>query len=478
MPTLRRSCFQLGLPVEALDRFDALALRILEETGIHTPDAATLTAARAAGLSVSEAEGRIRFPPQVAESLMQQVPRSFVIGGRDRADDLELGPDSLLVRPQSGCPNVLDLETGSWRPARLSDVAAMARLNDGLPNLQLAASLIYPSDVGVQDREVVLLATMLKNTRKHIYIQPFGAEGAARMGQLAEVLRGGSREVAARPPFTFITAPTSPLVTAPNELAILRTAAARGLPVMFGSTPIRGATGPITLAGQVVLHHAECLAGAVLSQVFRPGTPITYGIRPSGMDMRYASPIWGGVEWGMVTAALTQLARRRGMLTDVVGLPTDSKLPDEQAGLEKGFNAAFAALSGGNVVAGAGYLDFIMTGSFEQLVIDDDIAGMMLRVRRGLDLDDDHLASQLIQAVGPAGNYLTEPHTLRYLRTEDYTPRVLDRQARHDWSAGGSQDVAQRARQRARQLLSTHRVPPLADEVSNELDRIAHTIRS
>ena len=158
---------------------------------------------------------------------------------------------------------------------------------------------------------------------------------------------------------------------------------------------------------------------------------------------------------------------------NVVGMPTDSKALDVQSGLEKGFNAAFAALFGSNIVAGAGYIDFIMTGSFEQLVIDNDIAGMMLRVRRGIEVDDDRLASQLIQEIGPAGNYLTDPHTLRYMRTETFTPAVLNRQTRSSWALDGERDAVQVARQRAKELISAHNTPPLPEEVTAELDRIA-----
>jgi trimethylamine--corrinoid protein Co-methyltransferase len=222
-----------------------------------------------------------------------------------------------------------------------------------------------------------------------------------------------------------------------------------------------------------VLHHAENLAGLVLAQVYEPGAPISYAIRPSGMDMRTANSVWGGAEWGVATAVLLQLARRFGFITDAVGLPTDSKTLDEQAGLEKGFNAAFAAVFGANIVAGAGFIETIMTGSLEQLVIDDDIAGMMLRARRGIEIDDDRLASQLIQDVGSGGNYLTDPHTLRYMRSEVFIPAVLNRQNRHAWAKAGEQNTVQSARQRAKDLLAAYSTPPLAEDISKELDRIS-----
>jgi trimethylamine--corrinoid protein Co-methyltransferase len=466
------------LSADTLDRFHLLALEILEKTGIHAPDSETLAAMEEAGFDVVHNEQRIHYPPALVEECLSYIPNRYLIAGRDPEDDLELSMDSLFVRPQSGCPNVLDLESGVCRPALRSDVDAMAKLNDMLPNIHLAGALLYPNDVPPEDRDVVVLASLLELSRKHVYIQAYESGSAARMLEIAQVLRGGSKEAAARPPFTLITGPNSPLVITPSELGIIRLAAKRRMPLMHGSTPTCGLTAPVTLAGQIVLHHAENLAGLVISQVFQPGTPVSYTIRPAAMDMRDANSVWGMVEWGMVTAALLQLARRHNLVTDVVGLPTDSKALDEQAGLEKGINATFAALFGGNVVAGAGFIETIMTGSFEQLVIDDDLAGMMLRVRRGIELDDDRLASRLIQEIGPSGNYLTNPHTLRYMRTEIFIPTVLNRQNRHNWTQAGEQDLVQSTRQRAKDLIAAHNTPPLTEDISREIDRIASRVLS
>jgi len=461
------------LSEETLDRFHLLALETLEKTGVQASEPETLAAMDEAGLDVAYDERRIRYPPALVEQYLSCIPNRYLIAGRDPKDDLELSMGSLFVRPQSGCPNVLDLENGVCRPALMSDIEAMARLNDMLPNIHLAGALLYPNDVPSEDRDVAVLACLLKLSRKHIYVQAYEPGGAARMIEIAEVLRGGSREAATRPPFTLITGPNSPLMITPSELGIIRLAAKERMPLMHGSTPTSGLTAPVTLAGQIVLHHAENLAGLVISQVFQPGTPISYAIRPATMDMRDANSVWGMVEWGMVTAALLQLARHHNLVTDVVGLPTDSKALDEQAGLEKGINAIFATLYGGNIVAGAGFIETIMTGSLEQLVIDDDLAGIMLRARRGIEVDDDRLASRLIQGIGPGGDYLTDPHTLRHMRSEIFIPAVLNRQNRHNWTRAGAQDLIQSARQRAKDLIATHSTPPLPEDISKELDRIA-----
>jgi len=461
------------LPDDTLARYHRLALQVLETTGIRVPCSEVLSAMAEAGFKVSAEEQQVRFPPDLVEAALARIPRSITLGGRAPADDLELNLDSLWVRPQSGCVNVLDLDTGACRPATMADVEAMARLTDVLPAVHLAASLIYPNDVPETARDTATLAVLLNTTRKHIFTQPYDLGSATRMAEMIEVVRGGAGAAVDRPPVTFILAPTSPLVIAPNELAIMRCAAAHRIPSFFGATPMCGATGPMTLAGQVVLMHAENLAGLVVMQVLQPGAPVIYGIRPALMDMRTTAPLWGGVEFGLVSAVALQLARRKGLITDTEGTPTDSKALDEQTGLEKGFNAAFAALYGANIATGAGYIDMIMTASFEQLVIDNDISGMMVRARRGVEIDDDRLAVDLIEKVGSGGNYLTEPHTLRYLRTETFRPAVLDRQNRANWERAGARDVAAVARERAREAIRSHSTRPLPDHLMRELRRIA-----
>ncbi len=467
--------FTAGLvqPPERLERLEELAFRLLETTGIEAPEEELLAEMAAAGFEVDRSESRIRFPRNLSEGFLDTVPRGIVLGSRDPADDLVLDPDAFFVRPQSGCPNVLDPRTGAFRPALLRDVEQMAVLNDALPNIQLAASLLYPSDVPARSRDLATLAALFGHTRKHVYIQPYDPVSMARMLEMAVCLRRGADEVRKRPPFTAIMGLTSPLVFAPNEIGVMRLAARSGIPLMCGSTPMSGATGPMTLAGEIVLQHAENLAGLIIAQVMRSGAPVSCGIRPSTMDIRTGASVWGSVEWGMMTGILLQLTARRGLISDTVGLSTDSKTADIQAGAEKGMSCIFSALFEANVAAGAGFLDTIMTGSFEQLVVDDDLAGAMERVRRGVSFGEEDLAVDLMEKIGPGGNYLAEPHTVEHMRDEVFIPAVFNREIRHRWEQSGSAGCAETARARARELIGSHAVPPLPDGVSAELARLA-----
>ena len=293
-----------------------------------------------------------------------------------------------------------------------------------------------------------------------------------RMAEIALAIRGSKSEVARRPPFIAILGVTSPLVFSPNELGVVENAAEYGIPIMCGSTPMGGATSPVDLAGEIVLQHAENLAGLIVIQIAQPGTPATYAIRPSVMDMRSGASVWGAVEWSMMSSALLPLARRRGFLTDVVGLTTDSKRPDSQAGAEKGVSASFAGIYGVNVVAGAGFLETIMTGDYAQLVIDNDLAQSITRIRKGIDFSDLSRAVESIVRIGPGGNYLAEDQTMEHMR-DIVVPGLFDRENRANWEANGSREAAESARSLAQRTIENHRPDELPGSVVAEIRRIA-----
>ena len=241
---------------------------------------------------------------------------------------------------------------------------------------------------------------------------------------------------------------------------------------MCGSTPMGGATSPVDLAGEIVLQHAENLAGLIVIQIARPGTPATYAIRPSVMDMRSGASVWGAVEWSMMSSVLLPLARKRGFLTDVVRLTTDSKRPDSQAGAEKGVGASFAGIYGANIVAGTGFLETIMTGDFAQLAIDNDLAQSIKRIRKSIDLSDLSRAVESIVRVGPGGNYLAENQTIEHMR-DIVVPELFDRENRANWAANGSRETAESARASAQHTIENHHPVELPGTVVAEIRRIA-----
>jgi trimethylamine--corrinoid protein Co-methyltransferase len=460
------------LSITEVQDIQSASYRLLEHTGLAIHHQEVLERLESVGCLVNFESKVVKFPPNVVDKYLADIPNNFVLGRRDAGKTFKMEPGSMYTRPQSGCPNVLSLEDRSVKPANQEDVIKMTCLIDGLDHVDFCASLLYPWDVPPEQRDIRVLQLMFEHTCKHVYIQPFNGRSTKIMIEMARILRGGQEALASDPPLTFIVGGTSPLVYTPNELEVLIEIAKVGLPVMIGSTPIAGATAPVTMAGQILLQHVENIAGLVILQALRSGNPVTYAARPSFMEMRTANTTWGNIEWGMATSAVAQLAHSQDLLLDIVGLPSDSKIPDQQAAIEKAMNAVLGASSNPNVFTGVGAIETIRAGDYIQAVIDDAICGLAKRLQRGIYFDEDRMAESVIAEIGPGGNYLTEEHTVKYFRDETHRPEIFDVNMRSIWEEIGSKDIVQRARERALVIINRSNEKSIDEKLYRELEII------
>jgi trimethylamine--corrinoid protein Co-methyltransferase len=238
-----------------------------------------------------------------------------------------------------------------------------------------------------------------------------------------------------------------------------------------------GASGPVTLAGSLMLQNAEILAGIVLSQVMNPKTPLSYGPRMPTMDMRTGLSTWGAVEFGLAAAAAVQVGQAYGLEIDTYGPSTDAKVLDEQAGIERAFNAILPALAGAHIINGAGVLESILSVSMEQLAIDNEMLGMMLRLLRGIHVEEETLARDVIRKVGPGGNYLANRHTLKHFKAEHFIPELFDRRTRTAWERAGSRTVVTASKENVNRILAEHHVASLDKGVTAQMDAILDDAR-
>ncbi|MBW2059297.1 MAG: trimethylamine methyltransferase family protein, partial [Deltaproteobacteria bacterium] len=244
----------------------------------------------------------------------------------------------------------------------------------------------------------------------------------------------------------------------------------------FSMTQV-GCTSPVTLAGTLLLLNAEVLAVTTLIQLINPGLATLYCSVPGLTDMMTGRFVTGGIEYALLNAGATQMARHYHMPNWATAGRTDSKIPDAQAGYEHALTVPYVALSGAtHVSCGAGFLDFVLTVSFEQYVIDNEIIGMVKRMRRGLEFNQETAALEIIKRVGPGGNFMAEEHTVRYMREELFQPILSDRLQRETWLAQGGKDARERARDLARDLIRNHAAqgltPDQQDDIINTIDGI------
>jgi trimethylamine--corrinoid protein Co-methyltransferase len=321
----------------------------------------------------------------------------------------------------------------------------------------------------VRGRDVATHALMVRHATKPLAGWIHNGASARWVLEVLAVAAGSRRELASYPLTEGFVEPISPLQFRPEGLDILAIFAEWGLPVGLGPMVMAMATGPATLAGTLAQENAEILAGIVLTQLLRPGLPVTYWGIPHVMDPATATISFGSPEQGLMAAAMAQVGRSYGFPVGVNAGLTDSKLPDAQSGLEKGTSLLMGALAGANVFGHLGISGADQGASLEQLVIDNEMMSALRRVLRGLTISEDTLAMEAICRVGIGGSHLGDMHTLRHYRQEIRLSRLPDRSPWDPWAANGSKDLLQRAAEEVERLLSLSPVAPLSAEQDREI---------
>ncbi|GFP43664.1 trimethylamine---corrinoid protein Co-methyltransferase, partial [Candidatus Hakubella thermalkaliphila] len=313
---------------------------------------------------------------------------------------------------------------------------------------------------------------MVTNSIKPIVAWAFYVESMKDIYEMCVAIAGSEEEFLRNPFMIFYAEPNTPLYHGKDAVEKLLFAAEKKIPIVYTPCPIAGGTAPATMAGMLVDTLAECLSGVVMSQVVRPGAPIIMGGVVSIMDMATTILSYGAPELALASAALAEVARYLKLPMWSTGGCTDSRLLDEQAALEAALNLLLAGLSGANLIHDVGFMESAMTGSQELLVLSDEIIGMVKRVVRGVEVNEETLALDVINKVGPGGNFLGEDHTLRHFRTEAWYPRLLDRRMYLDWVGGGSLTLAQRVNKKTREVLESYQPVPLPQDVLEGIDEI------
>ncbi len=453
---------------EQVEQIHRASLAILSRTGVRVEEHQALQFFKEAGAEIDG--NRVRIPEALVEDALNKAPSRVVLAGRNPNNDLILEGKRVHIGTGGAALQVLDLETERIRDAILQDVADMARLVDALENIHFYLIPIYPKDLPAERVEIEKYYTALGHTTKHVQAGVYTIQGIRDIVEMCEKISGGHEQLRQRPIVSFITSwMVSPLNFATDVTTLLIEVCQQRMPVVLSAAPMAGSTAPITLAGMLAQLNAEQLAGLTLTQLVEPGTPVIIGPIPATADMRTGKYLAGTVELGMCNAAISQLAHYYEVpIYNSAGM-TESKLPDIQAGIEKAQSVIQVALSGANFIHhAAGMLEDMSTIAYEQYVIDNEVLGMAMRAVRGIEINEETLALDVIDQVGPGGHFLLEDHTLDFLRSEHYFPsKVFDRQGRDDWSQDGSQDAWQRARGLTRQILAEHKAQPIDLETDN-----------
>ena len=461
-----------ALDPDGLERVHRAALDVLDRVGVVVRSEGIRRDLAAAGMRVDDASERVRFGPGSVDAALRAAPRAFTLAARDPAADLPLDGTHAWLSLDGSAAEMVDFGTGRRRPSGVADLAAVSRLADALPEIGFLWQAVEAGDRPVATRPLHELRAQMTHSSKHVQlmtaVDPLQAEGAVEM---ARAVVGGAEALRARPILSAFEVSLSPLTFEGAALEAAVVYARAGVPCGFVVMPIACATAPATPAGVLVLSHAEALAGIAILETLVPGAPTFYGACSTTMDLRSALVACGGPEDLLFQVALAQLGHAAGVPVSIGTFATGSKSPDWQAGLENGLSGLASLLAGADMCSGAGLLHAARVYSLDDLVLDTEIWSLLAHFARGIPLSDDDLAVEVIATVGPAGDFLTEDHTLARMR-QLWQPRYFDRRTWEDWEAAGRPTPPDRAHDRVRAILESHVVMPLPEGVPGELDRI------
>ncbi len=457
---------------EEITKLHESSLWILENVGMRIDHDGAIDKLDDAGAKVDHNNKRVKFPPDLVEKCVKIVPETLIYAGRNPENDivLKVGGD-LYCRGNSGGTAYVDLETGQYRQAKIDDVKQFAILMDALPNINGIGPL-HAVDVPTATSDIHGFRVLLENQRKHINNNPFTVKNLQYQLEMVLAVTGSKEEVKKRPLFHNIVAVVSPLYISKEDVDMLILAGEYGIPTGFCDMINTGATGPATLAGTLALGNAEILGACCLNEVLFPGRATSFFLEPMFTDMSTGSGLLGSPENTLMYAALSQLCCTLYKIpVETAAMAADGTITEEIM-FQKGWSGLMAAYNGASFIFGCGSVDTFMAQSPVQLVIDDEIMGMIRRVWRGFDVNDDSLGLEAINRVGPQGVFLTDEHTLRHMRGEHFRPNLFNRDPRTVWLSKGAKNIEQRAREKALRILNEHKVPLLDSAVIQELDLI------
>jgi trimethylamine--corrinoid protein Co-methyltransferase len=441
-------------------------LRILSEVGLVLDHPNICDRLADSGATFND--GRVQIPPELVEESIQTCTKKVRIRGRN-GNSITLGDGTLHWHNLGGARDIYNPLSGEIRRATAADVEQTTRLLDALDQATTVTPYCTPTDVPDQLMSLAMYRYALPHTTKPLQGPGIQTAREAHYAiKMAEVI-GPANEV-----LTLSVSPVSPL-TFPDELvgAMVRIAEG-GIPFGPLPCPTAGSTAPMSIAGALTQQNAEVLASIVIAQAVNPGLPIIYCGRLAMMEPTTGGSVWGGIELGMASAATVQIAHKYGLPANVYGLSTNSHTVDIQSGYERALNALLPALAGADELSGIGEMAAGVTGSLAQLVIDNSIASSVQRAVKGILVNEESLAVDVIREVmKEERNFLTQIHTVNFLRAGEINlDKLIETRSYQEWLDDGKPDLGKKAQVEAERLLLEHEPVPLDDSQINELGKI------
>jgi len=458
------------LSSEDKDKIHNAAFQILGEIGMKILQDEALALLKDAGCSVAQ-DRMVKIPAELVQQCIESAPNNIPMYDREGKQVMDLGGHRSYFGTGSDLIYALDSKTGERHPCVLEDVNRAARVADALPNIDFIMSFAHPSDSPARRAYLLSFQSMSVNSTKPIVCTAASREDLAEMWQISRILRKGESELRSKPYFIYYGEPISPLKYPVDSVDKLLFCAEKAIPAIFSPAPIAGSTAPMTIAGHVAQGLAECFAGLVIHQLKTKGAPFIMGMGPAVLDMMTSQCSYNAPEYLLAYMAIVEMSHYYDLPNWGYAGTSDSQIPDEQATFEAGLLSFLSAMAGSNLNHDVGYLDFGRTGSLEMIVVLDEIIDQVRRLYRGIPVDDERLAVDVVKAVGADGNFLTQMHTLNHLRSTQWQPKLISRVGYEKWQSSGSKSLMGRSRDKLQQILQDHQPVPIPDIQAKQIQQ-------
>ena len=449
------------------------AYKVLENIGVYVENKQAANMLLENNVKYDKNSKRFYFDSAIINKCIESAPKEVKLYDRNGEDYLLIGGNNVCFDPGSAALDILDFEKDVIRKPVAADYKNYVLLVDKLKNIKAQSTAFICSDVPKEMSDSFRLYLSLTFSKKPVITGTFYKESFKTMKDMLIAVRGSKKNLMKKPLAIFDACPSPPLKWSDLTCQSLLDAAEYGIPSEFVSMPLFGATAPATLSGALVQHTAENISGVLITQLAREGTPIIYGGSPAIFDMKYGTTPMGAIETQMVDSAYAQIGKYLGIPThSYMGL-SDAKYLDYQAGFESGIGLILSALSGINMVSGAGMMNFESCQSLEKLVIDNEICGTAYRILDGISQREETMAFYTLRDCIESGEFITHDSTLKWFREESYfVDEIIDRTAQFNMDKASNNNIFLRANKKVKNLLDQEHENILTDDKYKEIEKI------
>lgn len=460
------------LTKEQIEQINLATLKVLEETGYIIKSRKALDIFKQAGADVDYESELVKIPKEMVLNAIDTAPSKLTLYGRG-GSQVKLGEGKKVYYMNGyGSVNYFDWKTQKRRPNTKEDLLNYVRIIDNMDKCSVFFNEVTPQELPTNIMDRCNAQIILEYCEQPAFLENWTIEGVQDILGMLEAV-GGPGWVR-KPTACLQLCTISPLVidksSAERMIEIVRS----GIPLVFGSLPQSGGTAPATLAGTLVILNAEALGGLTFSQLINPGSPFIFNNFAAAMDQKYGMFASGGPEMALMQGAGSQLIKHNGMLQIGTSGGTESNTLDVQAGYEKAFTTLYAALSGVELIHGAvsGWVQSLLAHCPAMVVISNEMCGYIDRILNGIEVTEKTLAVDIINEIGPGGNFLMHSHTIENFKPEGWIPDFGKRVNFDTWEARGKKSVIDFAQEEVDRILNEEPVSYISDEAKEKINDI------